>query len=231
MSSPAGPRPGLAPLSRDAPSLRAARKDPSVPSRRCHRAACEDGHTFQPPSPRLGRKAGKQLGVLGFRLPRGVASGGLCPSARGLAGLGPPLPCASSIRSGWACIVSCRSHLVFLGVCAASAWRFRVAVGATAGGGGPLGPGSQGGLRLLQFLCTLRLAGEMWFRAAGWAHRPSCGLDSEACHCHHMRLRSRDSCGRPSWKQLSPPLGVTCLRGAAGYAVTGLPCPNCWSPS
>lgn len=116
MSSPAGPRPGLAPLSRDAPSLRAARKDPSVPSRRCHRAACEDGHTFQPPSPRLGRKAGKQLGVLGFRLPRGVASGGLCPSARGLAGLGPPLPCASSIRSGWACIVSCRSHLVFRGL-------------------------------------------------------------------------------------------------------------------
>lgn len=59
MSSPAGPRPGLAPLSRDAPSLRAARKDPSVPSRRCHRAACEDGHTFQPPVPPPGSKSRK----------------------------------------------------------------------------------------------------------------------------------------------------------------------------
>lgn len=98
-----------------------------------------------------------------------------------------PVPRAS-VRVGPALFPAART-LSFSGsalqVRGGSGWLWEPLRGA--GGGGPLGPGSQGGLRLLQFLCTLRLAGEMWFRAAGWAHRPSCGLDSEACHCHHMR--------------------------------------------
>lgn len=189
MSSPAGPRPGLAPLSRDAPSLRAARKDPSVPSRRCHRAACEDGHTFQPPVPPPGSKSRKA--ARRSRLPsaqRGGVRGplSLCPWP-GWPGSPSSLCLEHPFGLGLHCflpLAPCLSGSA-LRVRGGSGWLWEPLRGA--GGGGPLGPGSQGGLRLLQFLCTLRLAGEMWFRAAGWAHRPSCGLDSEACHCHHMR--------------------------------------------
>lgn len=151
------------------------------------------------------------------------------PGARWPGSLFSPVPWAS-VRIGLELFPAART--LSFGGCAVGMWRFRVGMGAAAGGGGgwPRGPGRQGGLRLPQLLCTLGLTGEMWVQGGRLAHRLSCRLISKVCCCHHTRHEIAVTVvGGPLGKCPSLPLGVTCLRGVAGYTVTRLSCPK--SPS
>lgn len=151
------------------------------------------------------------------------------PGARWPGSLFSPVPWAS-VRIGLELFPAART--LSFGGCAVGMWRFRVGMGAAAGGGGgwPRGPGRQGGLRLPQLLCTLGLTGEMWVQGGRLAHRLSCRLISKVCCCHHTRHEIAVTVvGGPLGKCPSLPLGVTYLRGVAGYTVTRLSCPK--SPS
>lgn len=146
MFLPAGPYPALASHSLDVPSLQwwLLTKTPQ-----CFLAAVTEPPArtvthFQPPVSPLGLKAGKKHSVVGFRLPRRVASWGpssLCPWPGWPGSTFFPVPCAS-VRMRLELFPAARALSLSGSGC--ECVEARGCVGATAGvgDGGPLGPGN-----------------------------------------------------------------------------------------